>query len=112
MPQKILGNAWKERRPYSSFHVITALSLLDLRKFERFGASLRNPLLYQGRQKSMQENLFSTEYCSEMGDAWGVYDIGNYRNGPGEKRSLCVLINDRHFRKDTGFQIRVGCERC
>lgn len=57
MPQKILGNAWKERRPYSSLHVITALSLLDLRKFERFGASLRNPLLYQGRQKSMQRGI-------------------------------------------------------
>lgn len=61
----------------------------------------------------MQENLsfpLSTSLKWGMRDAWGFYDIGNYKNGPEEKVSLFTLTNDWKFRNDTGFQITIGYE--
>lgn len=45
-------------------------------------------------EENVGESEFSTEYCSEMGDTGRFYDTGDYRNGPGEKVSLCTLTND------------------
>lgn len=78
---------------------------MNSRKFEHFELLPRNFLCITVGEKNAGESEFSTEDCSEMGDTRRFGDTGDYRNGPGEKMSLCTLTNDWTFKEDTGFQI-------